>query len=144
MRNFFRTLILGPFLLCVSAVAAAPSPTHHFPSSSAAPLRTARKVVLGPKHVGKASWYGPTGQLCADGKPYRIHKMFVASRTLAFGTMLRITNPATGRTIEAPVRDRGPHVPGRVLDLSVAAATALGTKRRGVALVTYYVIERHA
>jgi rare lipoprotein A len=78
--------------------------------------------------------------MCADGKPYKIHQMFVASRTLPFGTTLRITNPANGRTIEASVRDRGPHVPGRVLDLSVAAATALGTKHEGVALVAYHIV----
>jgi hypothetical protein len=58
-----------------------------------------------------------------------------AHRTLPFGTRLRVTNPASGRSVIVVVNDRGPFGRGRVLDLSIGAAKALGMIARGVILV---------
>jgi rare lipoprotein A len=58
-----------------------------------------------------------------------------AHRTLPFGTRLRVTDPASGRSVIVVVNDRGPFGRGRVLDLSIGAAKALGMIDRGVILV---------
>jgi peptidoglycan lytic transglycosylase len=89
---------------------------------------------------GLASFYsagyrGPT----ADGEQYDPHKFTAAHRTLPFGTRLRITDQANGRSVTVKVNDRGPFVDGRVLDLSMAAAKALNIVDRGVAKVTAVV-----
>jgi rare lipoprotein A len=58
-----------------------------------------------------------------------------AHRTLPFGTRLRVTDPASGRSVIVVINDRGPFGGGRVLDLSVSAAKVLGMTERGVILV---------
>jgi rare lipoprotein A len=61
--------------------------------------------------------------------------MAAAHPTLPFGTRLRVTNVATGRSVIVKVNDRGPFVSGRVVDVSYAAAELLGIVRRGTAKV---------
>jgi rare lipoprotein A len=77
----------------------------------------------------------------ADGKNFDMDDpTIVAHKKLPFGTRLWLTNQETGRSIEVVVRDRGPYVPGRSLDLSLAAAKKLGFAREGHAqLVVQYV-----
>lgn len=81
-----------------------------------------------PGWVGHASWYGPGfhGNLTANGETYDQYAMTAAHKTLPFGTRLRVTNTANGRSVEVRINDRGPFVAGRDLDLSRAAAEALG------------------
>jgi rare lipoprotein A len=84
-----------------------------------------------------ASYYGPSldGRLTASGARYDPRAMTCAHRRLPFGSLVRVTDIETGRSVEVVVNDRGPHVPGRVVDLSAAAARALGIVERGVARV---------
>lgn len=84
--------------------------------------------------TGIASWYGPyhQGHRTADGERFDMHKMTAAHRTLAFGTVVRVTSLATGRTIKVRVNDRGPYLKDRIIDLSAAAARALGIDEDGV------------
>jgi rare lipoprotein A len=63
-----------------------------------------------------------------------------AHRTLPFGTRLRVTDPASGRSVIVIINDRGPFGRGRVLDLSTSAAKVLGMTERGVILVTADVL----
>lgn len=93
--------------------------------------------------VGVASWYGPPydQRRGANGKIYDEHAMTAAHRTLPLGTMIRVTNLANGRSATMTVTDRGPFVPGRVLDLSLAAAKKLGVWRSGIARVRIDVLE---
>ena len=65
----------------------------------------------------------------------RGHGLTAAHRTLPFGTRLRVTDPASGRSVVVVINDRGPFGRGRVLDLSIEAAKALGMIDRGVILV---------
>ena len=90
-----------------------------------------------PAQEGNASWYGPGlyGRRTASGEVLRPGEMTAAHRTLPFGTCLRVTNLDNGRTVEVRVNDRGPFVDDRILDVSEAAATALGMRGRGVARV---------
>lgn len=78
--------------------------------------------------TGHASWYGPGfhGNRTASGERYDQYAMTAAHKTLPFGTHLRVTNTANGRSVVVRVNDRGPFIPGRDLDVSRAAAEALG------------------
>jgi rare lipoprotein A len=66
--------------------------------------------------------------------------MTAAHRTLPFGTRVRVTYPKTGKSVEVVINDRGPHVEGRIIDLSGAAARALGLTDDGTGQVRLEVI----
>ena len=84
-----------------------------------------------------ASWYGPPyhNHQAADGSVFDQNAMTAAHRTLPLGTTVRVTNLATEQSVVVKVTDRGPFVQGRTLDLSLAAAKAIGVYRAGVAKV---------
>ena len=69
-----------------------------------------------------------------------MNQMTAAHRTLPFGTRVRVTNVENGRSVVVRVNDRGPHVSGRILDLSFRAATALDMVGAGVARVEGVVL----
>ncbi|GIV56728.1 MAG: hypothetical protein KatS3mg040_1496 [Candidatus Kapaibacterium sp.] len=79
---------------------------------------------------GIASYYAHAfhGRRTAHGKRFNMYEFTAAHRTLPFGTILRVTNPATGECLLVQINDRGPFVKRRVLDLSYAAASALGVR----------------
>jgi len=85
--------------------------------------------------VGLASWYGPEhqGAPTASGTRYDMHAMTAAHRSLPFSTVARVTSLGTGRSIKVRINDRGPYAKGRIIDLSAAAASAIGL--RGVSPV---------
>jgi rare lipoprotein A len=85
--------------------------------------------------TGMASWYGPSGHRTADGSPYNGSGMTAAHKTLALGTVARVTNLANGESVMVRITDRGPFSHGRVLDLSESAAKEIGLYRMGVARV---------
>lgn len=86
---------------------------------------------------GEASWYGPGlyGRKTASGEVLQPGTLTVAHPTLPFGTCLRVTNLENGRRVEVRVNDRGPYAAGRIVDLSEAAARALGMHGRGITRV---------
>src|SRR3954470_3327455 len=77
---------------------------------------------------GGASWYGPGfhGKKTASGERFNTHALTAAHRSLPFGSRVRVTNPRTGRSVVVRINDRGPFAGGRVIDLSKAAAQAVG------------------
>jgi rare lipoprotein A len=87
--------------------------------------------------TGIASFYGHelTGRRTASGEMFNPAGYTAAHRRLPFGTKLRITNLANGRQVIVRVNDRGPFTGGRLLDVSLAAARALGFVGRGTARV---------
>ncbi len=87
--------------------------------------------------IGMASWYGPPyhNRQAADGSVFDQNALTAAHRELPMGTVVRVTNVATGQSVVVKVTDRGPFVVGRTLDLSLAAAKAIGVYRAGVAKV---------
>ena len=88
---------------------------------------------------GLASFY-TEGTRTANGEKFDTHELTAAHPTLPFGTRLRVTNLATGRSVTVRVNDRGPYIPGRVVDVSYSAADALGMVGRGVAKVRLDVV----
>jgi len=89
---------------------------------------------------GLASFY-TEGTQTANGERFDTHELTAAHRTLPFGTRLRVTNVATGRSVTVRVNDRGPFVPGRVVDVSHSAAETLGMVGRGIAKVKLDVVQ---
>jgi rare lipoprotein A len=93
--------------------------------------------------TGLASWYGAPyhNRRGSNGEIYDMNAMTAAHRTLPLGTIVRVTNLKTGRSALVRITDRGPFVPGRILDLSLAAAKQLEIWRAGVARVLVEAME---
>lgn len=91
-----------------------------------------------PLETGLASWYGPRfhGRRTASGLRFNMHAMTAAHPTLPLLSFVKVTLHTTGHHILAQITDRGPHVKGRIIDLSKAAAQALGLLSQGLAQVT--------
>jgi rare lipoprotein A len=90
--------------------------------------------------LGVASFY-TEDQPTASGEKFDTHDLTAAHRTLPFGTRLRVTNVATGRSVTVRVNDRGPYIPGRVVDVSGSAANELGIVESGIAKVKLDVVQ---
>ena len=86
---------------------------------------------------GIASWYGGSfhGKKTASGEIFDQYANTVAHRTLPLGTRVSIENPKTGKIVYAKVNDRGPYVPGRIVDLSHGLALQLGITGTGTVVV---------
>src|SRR5689334_10391628 len=124
--------------------------SSHYRSAS---IVTKRRVATVRKHTpfrqamptqvasqGIASFY-TEDQQTASGEKFDTHELTAAHRTLPFGTRLRVTNVATGRSVTVRVNDRGPYIPGRVVDVSYSAAETLGMVGGGLAKVKLDVVQ---
>ncbi len=121
--------MLGGWLACVSVPRVEEVP----------PPRRGRPFV----QVGLASWYGPgfPGKRTASGEIFNMHALTAAHRSLPFGTRVRVTYLKTGRSVVVRINDRGPWKRGRIIDLSYAAARAIGLVTDGVGQVKLEVIQ---
>ena len=94
------------------------------------------------RETGIASYYSTkTGTQTASGKPLKDTEYTAAHRTLKFGTKVRVTNTRNDKSIVVTITDRGPFIKGRVIDLTVAGAKALGFHSRGLAVVKVEVVK---
>jgi rare lipoprotein A len=103
------------------------------------PFRTAKKDGSSTPSGGIASFY-TKDQETASGEKFDTHDLTAAHPSLPFGTKLRVTNVSTGKSVTVRVNDRGPYVPGRVVDVSYKAAEALGMVDDGTAKVKLDVV----
>lgn len=112
-------------------LASRPAPDHD-PRGGGA---TGEAVV--ESHVGLASWYGPGfhGRRTASGKRFDMAALTAAHRSLPFGSRVRVTNLANGRSVIVRINDRGPYVKPRIIDLSRAAARELDFLEDGITRV---------
>ena len=87
--------------------------------------------------TGLASWYGPRfhGKLTASGEVYSQENFTAAHRTLPWGSRVKVTNLANGKSVEVRINDRGPFGEGRIVDVSRAAARVLGIVGSGITTV---------
>jgi peptidoglycan lytic transglycosylase len=90
---------------------------------------------------GVASMYSHAGRKTASGETARPGGMTAAHRSLPFGTMVRVTNRRSGKSVVVRINDRGPFVRGRIIDLTPAAARAIGFS--GLAPVEVAVLGRN-
>ena len=125
--------------LCIVGLGAAQGP--NISEATAAPVSSIQKtpqvrkqVKTKPYQVGTASWYGQIfdGKPTASGELYDMYDMTAAHLTLPMGSYVRVTNLRNGRAVVVRVNDRGPIVPGRIIDLSYGAAQALEFRQRGL------------
>jgi len=122
------------------------SPSHadHTPDISEPALpANARPIVT---ETGLASWYGPPyhNRRGSNGEVYNMNAMTAAHRTFPLGSIVRVTNTKSGTTALVRITDRGPFIPGRILDLSLAAARKLDVVRPGVAEVKVELMQASA
>jgi rare lipoprotein A len=107
--------------------------------AAAALLAACAHTATRPEDVetGVASYYAESheGHRTASGAPYHGKRMTCAHRRYPFGSVLRVTEFESGKSVLVEVTDRGPFAPGRVIDLSLAAARALGILERGLVRV---------
>jgi rare lipoprotein A len=167
VRNVVRlfAIVLGAASLAACAQSSVVTKNSEFQSSSRQaslqPHRTAavtanRRVASVKKHTpfasrknaggtqtasqGIASFY-TEGTQTANGEKFNTNELTAAHPTLPFGTKLQVTNVATGRSVTVRINDRGPYVAGRVVDVSYAAADALGMVGGGLAKVKLDVVQ---
>lgn len=96
--------------------------------------------------TGLASWYGPPyhNRRGSNGEVYNMHAMTAAHRTLPLGSIVRVTNLKTGHSALVRITDRGPFIPGRIVDLSLAAAHKVDVWQPGTAEVKVELMESGA
>lgn len=96
------------------------------------------KSVKTYRQTGIASWYGieEHGKLTASGERYNMYAMTAAHKQLPLGSRVLVRCLKTGKEIVVRINDRGPHVPGRIIDLSYSAAKKLGIVDKGLTKVT--------
>jgi rare lipoprotein A len=99
-----------------------------------------RLVAVKSSSYGVASFYRHDTHT-ASGERFDQRQLTAAHRTLPFGTHVRVTNLATGRSVTVRINDRGPFIPGRIVDLSYAAADQIGMVGRGVTKVKLDVLQ---
>lgn len=150
MRIFNRSLLLLCCLLALSACGTKKTPVAKSPEQEGQRVKASQRpyTVLGQRYEpirshegfvqsGVASWYGKDfhGKKTSNGEVYDMHAMTAAHKTLPLGVYLKVNNRENGREITVRVNDRGPFVKGRIVDLSYAAAKALGVDTVGTAPV---------
>ena len=124
-------------ILFASIVIAGACATHKAPSTSPA------SVERHHAETGQASWYGKAhqGKRTASGERFDMHALTAAHRTLPFGTIVRVREVKSGRSVNVRINDRGPYRRDRIIDLSYEAARKLGFVSRGTARVEITVID---
>ena len=115
------------------------------PVSSVQVRQVVKQVKTKPYQVGTASWYGDTfqGKPTASGEPYKMYDMTAAHLKLPMGSYVKVTNLRNGKAVIVRVNDRGPVVPGRIIDLSYGAAQALQFRHRGLQRVRLDLVDPH-
>jgi len=104
--------------------------------------KPAPKKKAKPYEIGPASWYGKLfhGKQTASGETYNMYEMTAAHPDLPLGTRVKVTNLKNDKAVIVRVNDRGPLVPGRIIDLSYGAAQALGLSDKGVQRVRLDIV----
>ncbi len=140
MRGFLAHGLVS--VLAVVSLGASPGPkgsgskdTEAKPGVPAVQANATAKPKHGsPYQVGTASWYGEyfEGRATASGEPFNMYDLTAAHPTLPLGSWVRVTNLGNGRRILVRINDRGPIIPGRIIDLSYSAAQALAFREKGL------------
>lgn len=138
-----RAATLLAMAWCVGGIAWA-EPANNAEAAPAVSKSTKKPLDRsGEPREGKASYYGEYffGRTMADGTPMDPEANIAASRTLPLGSTAIVTNLENGKSEVVEIRDRGPYVDGRIIDVSPKVAEKLDMKEAGVAQVTVTPIE---
>jgi rare lipoprotein A len=146
VQQTLRGLCLAGILMACSMGAGADESNTSLSLPSRHPVGPVHEAVVanpaldrsGHKRRGKASFYARkfSGRKMADGTAMELQSDNAASKTLPLGTTAKVTNLETGRSAVVTIRDRGPYIQGRIVDLSPATAKEIGIgPKHGVAKV---------
>lgn len=126
-----RSLSLAAMTTCL-AISATGCSAHRFEQNRP-----------GAVQRGVASWYGADfhGRRTASGSVYDMHDMTAAHRELPLGSQVEVRNLENGKSVRVEITDRGPFKKGRIVDMSFAAAKALGMLQKGTARVELQILE---
>ncbi|HEX2227518.1 MAG TPA: septal ring lytic transglycosylase RlpA family protein [Candidatus Binatia bacterium] len=139
----FVSVAVGVFLHGCALMHETPNPLGTPASVTNVVRPSPPKIDRPPKmEVGHASWYGPKfhGKKTASGVIFDQQEFTAAHRNLPLGSRVRVTNLENAKFVEVEINDRGPFVPGRIIDLSRAAAKELGMLEDGVTPVRVEVL----
>jgi rare lipoprotein A len=130
-------------LLSIVSLGAAQKPTSSGSEQTRSNVTRHAKPRTKPYQIGTASWYGDyfQGRPTASGEPYDMYDLTAAHPSLPLGTMVRVTNLHNGRAVVVRINDRGPIVPGRIIDLSYNTARVLDFKAQGLQRVRLDVVQ---
>lgn len=114
-----------------------------FSKQRADSIRPSGKFYKGQVLQGTCSYYATKfhGRQTANGEIFDMYKMTAAHKKLPFGTILEIENTSNGKKVRVRINDRGPFKPGRILDLSYAAARKLDMIKEGTAKIRAVILE---
>ena len=132
-------------VLLVVSLGAAQRPASSESISKGTKTNPAKVNRTKPYQIGTASWYGDyyQGKPTASGEPYNMYDLTAAHPTLPLGSWVRVTNLRNGRAVVVRINDRGPVVPGRIIDLSYNTARVLQFKSQGLQLVRLDVVRQN-
>ncbi len=138
LRKLGYLALIGSMVFALAGAAEAKSRGHHSKRIHSPHAAT-------QSHSGMASMYGTkgdgyAGRRTASGERVNSGALTAAHKTLPFGTMVRVTNNRTNKSVVVRINDRGPFVRGRVIDLTPAGARAIGMS--GLAPVSLSVVSR--
>ena len=143
MKNNFANATLVCFFACMIAITGCRKAPVRVARPAAKSNAKQNSIPLGHVETGLASWYGVPyhGRQSASGEIFDMEKFTAAHKTLPFQTWVQVTNLDNGSVVEVRINDRGPFVPGRIVDLSKAAGREIGLLQSGLAHVRLKVIE---
>ncbi len=130
--------ILSPLAYAQNAPAASAPAAAAAPAAAPAP----EKAASGDATEGKVAYYGKkfNGRKTASGERFNSGALTMAHKTLPFGTMVKVTNLKTNKSVVVRVNDRGPSTPDRIGDLTTSAAGKIRMLRSGIADVKMEVV----
>jgi rare lipoprotein A len=129
-------------VLLVVGIGAAQRPASSESGKTANIVHPGKAEKTKPYQIGTASWYGDyfQGRATASGEPYNMYDLTAAHPTLPLGSWVRVTNLHNGRAVVVRINDRGPVVPGRIIDLSYNTARVLQFDSQGLQRVRLDVV----
>src|SRR6266566_2938957 len=129
-------------VLLVVSLGAAQRPASSESAKNQNRVPPGRAISTTPYQIGTASWYGDyfQGKATASGEPYNMYDLTAAHPTLPLGSWVRVTNLRNGRAVVVRINDRGPIVPGRIIDLSYNTARVLQFESQGLQRVRLDVV----
>lgn len=137
-----RGLTIAVIVILGAAQGPASSWSPNYKVAGAAVTVAVTRPNAHPYQVGTASWYGDyfEGKPTASGEPYNMYDLTAAHPTLPLGTLVKVTNLRNHRVVVVRINDRGPIVPGRIIDVSYSAAKVLRFQSQGIQRVRLDVI----
>ena len=133
-------------VLLVVSLGAAQRPASSESGKTQNSVHPGKAITTKPYQIGTASWYGDyfQGKATASGEPYNMYDLTAAHPTLPLGSWVRVTNLRNGRAVVVRINDRGPVVPGRIIDLSYSTARVLQFQSQGLQRVRLDVVPQKA